>query len=100
MELFPGRSTRKGAKRNRAGQKWEAKTGQNAWEVLRKVKIIDFGVGDCVGVSSIGVSPNGYNNKRTNLGRSRFVEAKRSSWSFRRGEMRPPRWGGTNNNIY
>ena len=63
MELFPRRSTRKGAKRNRAGQKWEAKTGQNAWEVLKKVKIRDFGVGDCVGVSSIGVSPNGYNNK-------------------------------------
>ena len=56
-----------------------AKNSDFAWEVLEKLKLKVLGVGNCVGKVAISCgrgAKNGYNNKTTQSGRRRFVEAK------------------------
>ena len=84
--------------------KWQngkPKTAISLGTSLKNWELDVFGVGHCVGKAAVSCergAENGHNNKTTGLARPFFVEAKRPSCSYRRGQMRPPRLGGINNN--
>ena len=70
---------RKGASGKCQVAEVEAKNNDFAWEVLEKLKLKVFGVGNCVGKAAVSCergSKDGYNNNTTGSARHRSAEAK------------------------
>ena len=56
-----------------------AKNSDFAWDVLEKLKLKVFGVGNCVGKAAVSCergAKNRHHNKRSQSARHRFAEAK------------------------